>query len=262
VPSAAAAAAAETVRERVPAYASTLFRETPEQMAAAARMYVDAGFKAVKFGWGGVGRDRARDVAGVRAARAALGPDRQLLIDAGWILPRSTKDTFAMVDAVAPFDPYWVEEPCHPEDYAGYGAIAAGSRVRIAAGEQEATLWGFERLLREGKVDVVQPDLSRCGGFTVARKVIALAQLAGCSICPHAWMSDLMTASALHYNAVLPNFSRNSTSATTRSPVRCASSRSAWSTASSPCRRAPASASAWSSTSTSSTATASECNKV
>src|SRR5262249_16467314 len=71
--------------------------------------------------------------------------------------------------------------------------------------EQEATLWGFERLIREGKVDVVQPDIGRCGGFTVARKIITLAQVAGCSICPHAWMSDLLTAVSLHYNPVLPN---------------------------------------------------------
>jgi L-rhamnonate dehydratase len=192
-------------RDRVRAYASTLFRKTPDAMREAARDYVRRGFSAVKFGWGGFGEKGKADAELVRAAREALGPDRTLLLDFGWTLPRSTKDTIALVEAVAPYDPYWVEEPCHPEDYAGYGAVAGSTSVRIAAGEQEATVWGFDRLLREGKIDVVQPDLSRCGGFTVARKVLTLAQLAGTSVCPHAWQSDLLTAASLHLNAVLPN---------------------------------------------------------
>lgn len=192
-------------RDRVRAYASTLFRKTPDAMREASRDYVRRGFHAVKFGWGGFGQNGKADAELVRAAREALGPDRTLLLDFGWTLPRSTKDTIALVEAVAPCDPYWVEEPCHPEDYAGYGAVAGATSVRIAAGEQEATVWGFDRLLREGKVDVVQPDLSRCGGFTVARKLLPLAQLAGAAVCPHAWQSDLLTAASLHFNAVLPN---------------------------------------------------------
>jgi L-alanine-DL-glutamate epimerase-like enolase superfamily enzyme len=191
-------------RERIPAYASTLFRETPDAMRAAADHYLEAGFTAVKFGWGGFGKDTRRDVRLVSAAREALGSDRALMIDTGWIYPRSTKETIGMVRAMEPFDPYWIEEPCHPEDYAGYRAVAESTGVRIAAGEQEATVWGFDRLIREGGVDVVQPDLSRCGGFTVARKALTLAQLAGRTICPHAWQSDLLTAASLHLNAVLP----------------------------------------------------------
>lgn len=191
-------------RDRLPAYASTLFRKTPEAMREAARKYVREGFRAVKFGWGGFGRDPKGDARLVEAARQALGPDRDLLLDFGWVVPRSTKDTVALVKAVEPYDPYWIEEPCHPEDYAGLGAVARSTPVRIAAGEQEATAWGFDRLLREGNVDVVQPDLSRCGGFTVARKVVTLARLAGAAVCPHAWQSDLLTAASLHLNATLP----------------------------------------------------------
>lgn len=191
-------------RDRVRAYASTLFRKTPEAMREACASYLRQGFTAVKFGWGGFGQDMRRDVGLVRAAREALGEERDLLLDPGWTVPRSTKDGIALVRALEPFRPFWIEEPCHPEDYTGYRALAEATDVRIAAGEQEATVWGFERLIREGKVDVAQPDLSRCGGFTVARKVVTLAQLAGCSVCPHAWQSDLLTAASLHLNAVLP----------------------------------------------------------
>jgi len=191
-------------RDRVSAYASTLFRDTPEAMRDAARMYLSKGFTAVKFGWGCFGKDRAKDIALVRAAREALGKDRVLLVDAGWTVPRTVEQTIAMCRAIEPFDPFWVEEPCHPDDYAAYRAVAEATELRIAGGEQEGTGWGFDLLIRQGKVDVAQPDLGRCGGFTVARKVIDLAREAGCDVCPHAWMSDLLTAASLHFNAVLP----------------------------------------------------------
>src|SRR2546428_14088289 len=73
----------------------------------------------------------------------------------------------------------------------------------IAAGEQEATPWGFDPLVHRGGVDIVQPDLSRCGGFTVARKIADLAELRNVAVCPHAWLSDLLTAASLHLNAYL-----------------------------------------------------------
>jgi L-alanine-DL-glutamate epimerase-like enolase superfamily enzyme len=191
-------------RNKVVAYASTLFRDTPQAMREAARKYVDQGFKAVKFGWGGFGKDRKKDVELVHAAREELGKDRILLVDAGWTIPRTVAETVSLCRAIEPFEPYWVEEPCHPDEYAAYRAVAEASPLRIAAGEQEGTAWGFDLLIRQGKIDVAQPDLSRCGGFTVAKKVIAIAAEAGCEICPHAWQSDLLTAASLHYNAVLP----------------------------------------------------------
>lgn len=192
-------------RDRVTAYASTLFRDTPKEMAEASRKYNDQGFKAVKFGWGCFGRDAATDVALVEAARRELGNDRVLLVDAGWTIPRTPQQTIELCRRIEPFDPFWVEEPCHPEEYASYRAVAEASPLRIAGGEQEGTTWGFDLLINQGKVDVAQPDLSRCGGFTVAKKVIELAAAAGCDVCPHAWMSDLLTAASLHFNAVLPN---------------------------------------------------------
>jgi len=73
----------------------------------------------------------------------------------------------------------------------------------VAAGEQEATAWGFHDLIARGKIDVAQPDLSRCGGFTQARKILWEAQRAGVDVCPHAWLTDLLSAASLHVNAIL-----------------------------------------------------------
>jgi L-alanine-DL-glutamate epimerase-like enolase superfamily enzyme len=190
-------------RDRVRAYASTLFRPTPEAMAEAARDYVGRGFTAIKFGWGVFGQDPGRDVELVAAARAAIGDEVELMIDAGWLVRRTPKEAVAMVRRLEPYRPYWIEEPLAPDDYDGYRVLAESVETPIAAGEQEATLPGFDTLLHRGGVDILQPDLSRCGGFTIARKIADLADLRNVAVCPHAWLTDLLTAASLHLNAYL-----------------------------------------------------------
>ena len=76
-------------RDRVRAYASTLFRDTPDQMQAAVAHYLDQGFTAIKFGWGVFRDDLGRDIELVAAAREAAGPDVELMVDAGWMKPAS-----------------------------------------------------------------------------------------------------------------------------------------------------------------------------
>ena len=100
---------------------------------------------------------------------------------------------------------FWLEDFLHPEAYDAYAAVkAAGVKTRLAAGEQEATAWGFHDLIQRGRIDVAQPDLSRCGGFTAARRIAWEAERAGIDVCPHAWLTDLLTSASLHVNAVLP----------------------------------------------------------
>ena len=187
-------------RDRVRAYASTLFRPTPGAMTEAARRYIDEGFTAVKFGWGVFGRDAGLDVRLVEAARTALGDERDLLVDTGWFVERTPKQAIGVVRQLEPFRPYFVEELLHPEDYEGYRQVADAVDTPIACGEQEATEWGFRELMR-AKVDVLQPDLSRCGGFTAARKIVHMAEMENRLVVPHSWSSDLLTAASLHLNA-------------------------------------------------------------
>jgi L-rhamnonate dehydratase len=190
-------------RDRVRPYASTLFRSTPEGMAEASGAYLDKGFTAIKFGWGVFGEDHQRDVELVAAARKALGDRTDLLIDTGWYTHRTAKEAIQMVKSLEPFRPFLIEEPLSPEDYEGYGQLVGAVDTLIACGEQEATEWGFHMLIERGKVDVIQPDLSRCGGFTAARKIVHLADLYNRLCIPHAWTSDLLTAASLHLNAFM-----------------------------------------------------------
>ncbi|MBI1791994.1 MAG: mandelate racemase/muconate lactonizing enzyme family protein [Acidobacteria bacterium] len=188
-------------RDRVRAYASTLFRSTPAAMREAVKAYVDQGFTAVKFGWGGFGADRRRDVSLVEAARRELGDGRDLLVDTGWFVERTPKEAIQVVKSLEPYAPFLVEELLHPEDYDGYRRVAEAVDTRIACGEQEATEWGFQQLIERGGVDVLQPDLTRCGGFTVARKIVHMAERANRLVIPHSWSSDLLTAASLHLTA-------------------------------------------------------------
>jgi L-alanine-DL-glutamate epimerase-like enolase superfamily enzyme len=192
--------------ERVTAYASTLFRETPEAMVQAAQGYVERGFRAVKFGWGVFGEDPQRDVELVAAAREALGPQRELMIDPGWYgagwkgpwRPRTQEDNIALCERMAPYRPRWIEDFIHPEHFQEYAAVRSHSLVPLAAGEQLGTIWDFERLIGENCVDVVQPDLTRCGGLTVGLQVARLATETGIDLVPHSWLTDLLTAYSLH----------------------------------------------------------------
>ena len=192
-------------RNKVQAYASTLFRPTPDDMARACEDYLKRGFKAIKFGWGAFGQDMKKDIALVAAARKAIGNDIHLMIDAGWKYNRGAYEAVELMRRLEPFQVYWLEDFLHPECYEGYARVKeAGLNIRIAAGEQEATGWGFRQLIKQGKIDVAQPDLSRCGGFTSFRKIIWEAEVAGIDVCPHAWLTDLLTAASLHANAALP----------------------------------------------------------
>src|SRR2546425_1041348 len=101
-------------------------------------------------------------------ARETAGNDTALMIDAGWLVRRTPKEALEMVRRLEPYRPFWIEEALAPDDYDGYRYLAEHTETRIAAGEQEATLWGFDTLIHRAKLDVIQPDLSRCGGLSVA----------------------------------------------------------------------------------------------
>ena len=199
-------------RDAVLAYASTLFRDVPEANAEAARGYIERGFRAVKFGWGVFGEDAGRDVEILAAIREALGPDRHLLVDPGWYgigwrdpwCMRSREENLALCERLAPYNPGWVEDFIHPERFDEYAYVCQHSPVPIAAGEQVATVWDFQRFIEMGCVDVIQPDLTRCGGLSVARRVAQMVDDANIDLVPHSWLTDLLHAYSLHLIATLP----------------------------------------------------------
>jgi L-rhamnonate dehydratase len=184
-------------------YASSLFGATPAETGERARRFVGQGFTAVKFGWDPMGQDARTDVALVREARRGLGPDADLMIDAGLVF--DAKTAIQRARAFEEFDLFWFEEPLSPDDYDGYARLSAASPLRIAAGEEESERRSFLQLMDVGKIDVVQVDLTRCGGFTEAMKIASLAADRGLPVVNHGFTTYLNVAAALHFLASVPN---------------------------------------------------------
>jgi L-alanine-DL-glutamate epimerase-like enolase superfamily enzyme len=120
--------------ESVRAYASILFPENPrdlDQVRADAIRLREAGFTALKFGWGGFGRTREDDVALVRTAREAAGPDTRLMIDVGLCWDLTT--TLERAKALEEFDLYWLEAPMPHEPVSAWAELCARSPIRISS---------------------------------------------------------------------------------------------------------------------------------
>jgi L-rhamnonate dehydratase len=184
-------------------YASVLFGDTPEKTYEEASRLRDLGFTAAKFGWGPMGKDAKNDVALVAKARAGLGDDMDLMVDAG--LAWDTKTAIQRADAFCQYHPYWLEEPLHPHNYEGYSQLSKTSKIRIAAGEEEDSLDDYRRLITEGQCDVIQVDLTRCGGFTGAMKVASLAANHHRPVANHGFTTYINVAAALHWLNSIPN---------------------------------------------------------
>jgi L-alanine-DL-glutamate epimerase-like enolase superfamily enzyme len=177
---------------------------TVDETKAVVRAMVDRGFTAIKLGWGPFGRDEALDVALVAAARESAGPDVALMFDIGNGWPDAIH-ALRMVRRYEEFRPHWVEEPLMPDDAAGYAMLANAVETPIAAGEEDTTLWGFAELIERSQVDIVQPDVTRCGGISELMKIAAYANVQGRTVVPHAWSTGIIKAATLQVIGALPS---------------------------------------------------------
>jgi L-alanine-DL-glutamate epimerase-like enolase superfamily enzyme len=187
--------------QALPVYASEVMPETPDGVKRLAEDAVAAGYTAFKLGWGPLGRDLGQDARLIEAAREALGPDRLLMIDGGQAY--TVKRAAELLQRVDGAGLYWLEEPLAPEDYEGYRQLAGRVSTRIAAGEADSTIGPFRRLAVDGHVDVLQPDLGRCGGFSVARQIAELARERRVEVVPHCFSTGVLVAASLHFASTL-----------------------------------------------------------
>ena len=176
--------------DSVPAYASGgyyLEGKTPEKLGEEMASYVEMGFKAVKMKGGRLAP--REEEARVRAAREAIGPDIELMIDInnGW-----TDATQALqhVRRIEQYDPYFIEEPFSPDDIANHARLAKLTRVPIATGEIGYGRWYHQELLQQGGAAILQTDAVVCGGISEWRRIAATAASHGVVMCPH-WFHDV-----------------------------------------------------------------------
>lgn len=175
-------------KPRIPVYASRLYSQPLDELAAETEKYRAAGYLAMKmrFGWGPVdgAPGMQRNVELVRTIREVVGWEVDIMADAymGWTLDYARR----MIPLLEPFGLRWLEEAVIPDDIHGYAALKAMGRIPIAGGEHEFTLYGFRELLEAKAVDYIQFDTNRVGGITQARKIAALAEAHSVPVVPHA----------------------------------------------------------------------------
>ena len=167
-----------------PAYTTTpgWLGYSDDKLERLAREAVADGFTQIKLK---VGADLTDDVRRMKVARAAVGEGVRIAVDANqrWDVGQAV----AWVHALAPYDPYWIEEPTSPDDVLGHASIRrAVHPVKVATGEHVANRVVFKQLLQLGAVDVVQIDAARVAGVNENLAILLMAAHHGVPVCPHA----------------------------------------------------------------------------
>ncbi len=190
-------------RKTFRAYASILFGDTPAETERIGRTLAGQGYKAVKFGWGPMGQSEDSDIAHVRAARQGLGPNVELMVDAG--LCWDTATAIRRAKQFEPFNLTWLEEPLHPDNIQGYARLSAASPIRIAAGEEICDIGEFQKMMDVGGIDVVQVDVTRVGGLARSKRIGWYSAERHRLCVNHSYKTGINIAASLHFVAALPN---------------------------------------------------------
>lgn len=194
-------------RDRIRPYASILFDE-PGPLADNIRSVAARGFRAIKLGWRPFGRrDHAFDELLVRTARDAAGPHIDLLVDAGgseqfW--PHGYKWAKRTAEMLADYQIGWFEEALPPDDIEGFIRLRNVSPVPITGGEVLTRRQSFQPWIERGALDIVQPDATKCGGLTEARRIAWMAYDHNIQFVSHGWNTAIGLAADLHLAAAIP----------------------------------------------------------
>jgi L-fuconate dehydratase len=153
-----------------------------DKLGRLAAQAVADGFRQIKLK---VGADLDDDIRRCRVARAVVGPDIRLAVDANqrWNVDEAIRWTRALAEC----DPYWIEEPTSPDDVLGHATIRrAVAPVKVATGEHVHNRIVFKQLLQAGALDIVQIDAARVAGVNENLAILLLAAKFGVPVCPHA----------------------------------------------------------------------------
>jgi L-alanine-DL-glutamate epimerase-like enolase superfamily enzyme len=149
--------------------------------------YVAMGFQAVKMKTGRLSPQEEEQR--LKAARAAVGPDVELMMDCnnGW---SDVTQALQYIRRFEAYNPYFIEEPFSPDDTHSHAALARATRIPVATGEIGYGRWYHKELLDKGGAAILQTDAVVCGGITEWRRIAATAASYGVVMCPH-WFHDV-----------------------------------------------------------------------
>jgi len=189
-------------RKGISAYAGgvSLGYQAPAELLAELKKSLDAGYKAVKLR---VGDSVKRDLERIRAVRKACGDDLVILTDAN--IGYSVEDVRQVMPGMDELNVSWLEEPFPAHDHRSYRIAKGFGRTPLAAGENHYTRFEFNRVIEDGAVTILQPDLSKTGGITEALRIAALASAWKLPIHPHSSMTGLNHAATIHFLCAIDN---------------------------------------------------------
>jgi D-galactarolactone cycloisomerase len=187
-------------RTTCPAYASGLLWREPSELAEEAAGYVARGFRRVKMR---LARSPEYDRAAVTAVRKAIGDKNDVIVDGS--MRYSVKVAREIGKFLTEKKVFWFEEPFAPEDLDSFAALHGTVNLPIAAGENEFGVQGFRELIQSGSIDIVQPDVSRCGGVSETEKIAKLAAARKLPVATHTWCDAVAIVANAHVVSAVPN---------------------------------------------------------
>lgn len=197
-------------RNRLKTYGLVAFG-TPEEMARDAMKKVEAGYKVikVKIGQGketlGVYTTGKKDIDGIREIRKTVGDGIEIGVDANCAFEVATAKKVGK--QLEDYGVRWFEEPIPPDNLDGYVELCRSLDLYIAAGENFFTPYGFKDFIEKSAIDIVQPDVKRCGGITAERKIAQMAWTHDILYQPHTTFGGIFNhAAELQVSATIPNF--------------------------------------------------------
>ena len=183
--------------------------DRPSEVGKEAKKAVEAGFTAVKMN--GTEELQYIDsyqkideaVERIAAVREAVGDYIGIGIDFhGRVHKPMAK---ILVKELEQFRPMFIEEPVLPENNEALREIARITNIPIATGERMYSKWDFKKLLEDGYVDIIQPDLSHAGGITECKKIFAMAEAYDVAVAPHCPLGPIALAACLQVDATSHN---------------------------------------------------------
>ena len=199
------------VRDKIPAYANGWYTvdRTPEAFAEAAKKVVKRGYRGMKldpFGSGNLELTREeyfRSLDILEAVFAVAGRENQVFVEMhGRFAPHQAVE---IAKAIEKYNPGWIEEPCRPDDPGALEEVARHTTIPIATGERYYTASQFRDLFPRRTVQILQPDMTQCGGFLEAKKICSTAETYSLMVAPHNVGGIISTTAALHLMAGLRN---------------------------------------------------------
>ena len=188
-------------RKELPAYASSVFIGSIQNMIEQTEKFLNKGYKTIKIK---LGMGTHKDVDAIKAIREYVGESIRLMVDCNSIYDAGT--AIELGRKLEKYDIYWMEEPVPPYDLEGYELVRNNQPLRLASGEGEYGMYGFRDLLDTSSLSIVQPDLGRVGGYTEGMRVAALIYSKNLKIAPHTGMcSAVNIVASMHYAAAAPN---------------------------------------------------------